>query len=102
MYIMSITVYFASLMISYHFHCVRAAVRDGGAERLDSHPAVGSGEQPHKNLHDPDRCAGQPPKRSRHAHETDQGLHACGGKFYWQIPTMHHCRLHDVPDHQVT
>lgn len=84
------------------FVCVRAAVGDGGAERLDSHPSVRSGEQSHQDLHDPDRRVGQPPERTGHAHAADQSLHSRGGELHRQIPTMHHCRLHDVPHHQMT
>lgn len=55
----------------------------------------------HQHIHDPDRRAGQPPERERHAHEADQSLHTRGGELDRQVPTMHHGRLYDVPDHQV-
>jgi len=54
-----------------------------------------------QHLHDPDRGAGQPPERQRHAHAADQSVHASGGEFHRQVPTMHHCRFHDVPHDQV-
>lgn len=58
-------------------------------------------ERADQHLHDPDRRAGQPPERPRHSHAADQSLHAGGGKLHWEVPTMHHGRLHDVPHHQV-
>lgn len=78
-----------------------AAVRNGGAQWMDTYPFAESGQQPHPDLHDPDRSASQSPEWARHAHAADQGLHACGGDLHRQVPTMHHCGLHDVPHHQM-
>lgn len=55
----------------------------------------------HQHLHDPDRCARQPPERQGHTHAADQSLHAGGGELHREVPAMHHGRLHDVPHHQV-
>ncbi|XP_076738534.1 anaphase-promoting complex subunit 10 isoform X2 [Maylandia zebra] len=79
-----------------------AAARDGGAQWMDSHLSHESAhKRAHQHIHDPDRRAGQPPERERHAHEADQSLHTRGGELDRQVPTMHHGRLYDVPDHQV-
>lgn len=55
-----------------------------------------------QHLHDPDRSVGQSSERQRHSHASDKSLHSSGGELHRQVPTMHHSRLHDVQNDQVT